>query len=133
MEECFCDVIDVLFQRREIEAQIQEQQKQRHHNSQLHSSLQKQPALNKVEEEEDVFNEVDGQTDVVQNPVVSMLSRGGLHSVSPRKPVVVNGDINAVPDRAPIVHSSPMHRGKCIGNVVVLQCCSVYCCYCRTQ
>lgn len=65
---------------------------------------------------------MDGQTDV-QNPVVSMLLRGDLHSVSPRvnrKPVVVNGDINPVSDRAPIVHSSPMHRGKCIGNVVVL-------------
>lgn len=63
-----------------------------------------------------MFDEVDGQTDTTHNSAISMLLRRDLHGIRPRKPVVVNGDINPVADGSPVVHTSPIHRGKYIGN-----------------
>ena len=84
--------------------------------------LQKQTALIKVDEEDSVFDEVDGHNDVLDNSVEALFTRENLTNNLKSTEHLLNGDLlGAITAKPPLsTRSSHIQRGKCIGECVKL-------------
>lgn len=106
-------------ERREIEAQIQEQQKKmlkEAHQQQV--ILRKQTALYKVDEEDSVFDEPDAHNDILENSVATLFARENTANITKSTKRLLNGDLlDSIAAKAPVTTcSSHIYRGKCIGH-----------------